>query len=70
MSQQDIIQTGHNFSEKIDSQTSKILCVECGGKGFYLLVSAYNKIGEFVYCEYCEKGFKYIKREVKEHGKK
>jgi len=62
MSKQDIILTGHNFSEKIDSQTSKILCLECGGKGFYLLVQAANRIGEFVNCEYCENGFKYIKR--------
>jgi len=62
MSQQDIIQTGHNFAEVIDRKTNKILCVECGGKGFYLLVQVENRRGEFVHCEYCEKGFKYIKR--------
>jgi len=69
MSPQRIIQTGHNLVEKIDSKTNKILCVECGGKGFYLLVQVENRRGEFVYCQYCEKGFKYIKREVNNHGK-
>jgi len=44
--------------------------VECGGKGFYLLVSIENRRGEFVNCGYCEKGFKYIKREVKDYGKR
>jgi len=69
MSQVRTIQTGHNLTEKIDNDTNKILCLECGGKGFYLLVQVGNTRGECVYCEYCEKGFKYIKREVKEHGK-
>jgi len=62
MTNQDLILTGHNFSEVIDKKTCKILCVECGGKGFYLLVQVENRRGEFVNCEYCEKGFKYIKR--------
>jgi len=56
------------LKEKIDSKTNKILCVECGGKGFYLLVQASNRKGELVQCEYCEKGFKYIKRELKDYG--
>jgi len=70
MTTQRLIQTGHNFTEKIDKETNKILCVECGGKGFYLLVQASNRIGEFVSCEYCEKGFKYIKRGLNTNGKK
>jgi len=68
MSSKDLIQTGHSFAEKIDSKTNKVLCMECGGKGFYLLVQVGNHKGELVACDYCEKGFKYIKREVKEHG--
>jgi len=68
MSKQDLILTGHNYLEKIDEKTNKVLCVECGGKGFYLLVQASNRIGEFVHCEYCEKGFKYIKRGLKVNG--
>jgi len=68
MTNQRLIQTGHSFAEKIDSKTHKILCVECGGKGFYLLVQAQNRRGEFVNCEYCERGFKYIKRELKDYG--
>jgi len=70
MSPQRLILTGHNFTEKIDHDTNKILCVECGGKGFYLLVQAQNRRGEFVNCEYCEKGFKYIKRGLNTNGKK
>jgi len=69
MTSQRLILTGHNFTEKIDKEVNKILCVECGGKGFYLLVQASNRRGEFVNCEYCEKGFKYIKRELKDYGK-
>jgi len=69
MTQRDLIQTGHSLKEKIDSKTNKVLCVECGGKGFYLLVQASNRKGELVECEYCEKGFKYIKRELKDYGK-
>jgi len=42
--------------------------VECGGKGYYLLVQVGNTKGEIVNCE-CEKGFKYLKRGLKEHGK-
>jgi len=65
----NIIQTGHNFSERIDESTNKILCVECGGKGFYLLVYVGNKKGEIVSCEMCEEGFKYQKRGLMRHGK-
>jgi len=43
--------------------------VECGGKGFYCLLFVGNRKGEIVNCEYCEKGFKYIKRELKDYGK-
>jgi len=66
---QNTIQIGHSFAEKIDAKTNKILCVECGGKGFYLLVQVGDKIGEIVSCEMCEEGFKYIKRGLKIHGK-
>jgi len=69
MTKQDLILTGHSFVEKIDEKTNKILCVECGGKGFYLLIQNGNTKGELVYCQYCEKGFKYIKRELKDYGK-
>jgi len=58
----DTIRIGHSFAEKIDEQTNKVLCVECGGKGFYLLLQFGNSKGEIVNCE-CEKGFKYIKRD-------
>jgi len=68
-SPQNIIQTGLNCAEKIDERTNKILCVECGGKGFYLLVHVGNKKGEIVSCEMCEEGFKYIKRGLKRYGK-
>jgi len=64
----NIIQIGHSFSERIDSETNKMLCVECGGKGFYLLVQVGNKKGELVSCE-CEEGFKYQKRGLMKHGK-
>jgi len=69
MSQQELILTGHNFFEKQDAKTNKILCLECGGKGFYLLVSSQSRRGEFVNCEYCEKGFKYIERGLDFNGK-
>jgi len=65
---ENIILTGHSFAEKIDNDTNKVLCVECGGKGFYLLVQVGNTKGELVSCE-CEKGFKYLKRGLKGHGK-
>jgi len=64
---QRIIQIGHNYAEKIDEQTNKILCVTCGGKGFYLLMQYGTKRGELVGCE-CEKGFKYFKRELNNNG--
>jgi len=70
MSKKRLILTGLNFVEKISNDTNKILCVECGGKGFYLLIQNGNTKGELVNCEYCEKGFKYIKRELKDYGEK
>jgi len=51
-----------------------MLCVECGGKGYYLLMIGFpdktdpNKKGEIVACEYCEKGFKYSKMLKDSHG--
>jgi len=62
LTNQDIILTGHKFAEKIDDKTHKILCVTCGGKGFYLLMNFWNQKGDIVSCEMCEKGFKYIIR--------
>jgi len=59
---QNIIQIGHNFSEKIDETTVKILCVTCGGKGYYLLMNYWTDKGEIVNCEECEKGFRYGKK--------
>jgi len=57
----------------VDKDTIKQLCVNCGGKGFYLLMQGFpNKRdphakGEIIPCE-CEEGFKY-KRGLKEnHG--
>jgi len=64
-----IILTGHSIVEKIDEQTHKILCVECGGKGFYLLIQFGNTKGELISCD-CEEGFKYRKRELKDYGEK
>jgi len=63
MSNRTLILTGHKFCEKIDDKTDKILCVTCGGKGFYLLVNAFNRKGEIVNCDLCELGFRYGKRE-------
>lgn len=60
------IQIGHNFSEKIDENTSKVLCVSCGGKGFYLEIVGMDTKGELVSCLDCEKGFRYGKREIQE----
>jgi len=45
-----------------------MLCVSCGGKGFYLLVTVGNKIGEIIPCEECEDGFKYSKMLKEYHG--
>jgi len=49
-----------------------MLCVRCGGKGFYLLMQGFptdkNAKGEFVFCEDCEKGFKYCQTIDKQHG--
>jgi len=58
---------GHDLVEKIDDLTHKILCVTCGGKGFYLLCTIGNKKGEIVSCEMCEQGFKY-QGILKNHG--
>jgi len=67
LSPSDIIQTGHSFTEKIDDLTNKILCVTCGGKGFYLLCVYGETKGEIVSCEKCEQGFKY-QSILKNHG--
>ncbi len=57
------IQIGHSKYEKIDEQTVKTLCVQCGGKGFYLLMQGFpsdiKSKGELVGCDECEQGFKY-----------
>ena len=49
-----------------------MLCVSCGGKGFYLLLHGFpgdhNAPGEIVACNECEKGFKYSKLGIDEHG--
>jgi len=58
-----LILTGHEFSEKIDDSTQKILCQTCGGKGFYLLIEYGQHQGEIVNCDLCESGFRYGKRE-------
>ncbi len=68
MSADSIILTGHKLYEKIDDKTKKVLCVTCGGKGFYLLCSIYDHKGELVSCD-CENGFKY-KAILKNHGKR
>jgi len=57
---QHTIQIGHNFGERIDERTVKILCVTCGGKGFYLLCNYPETSGELTACD-CEQGFKYEK---------
>jgi len=63
---QRTIQIGHNFAERIDDKTVKILCVTCGGKGFYLLCTYPQTRGELIACD-CEQGFKYVKMGMK-HG--
>jgi len=68
MSKLSIIKTGLNFTEKIDDLTNKILCVTCGGKGFFLEIIVGETKGELVSCD-CEQGFKYLKMGMK-HGKK
>jgi len=70
---QHTIQIGHNCYERIDKETIKQLCVECGGKGFYLLMQGFpnplnqTRQGDLVPCE-CEDGFKYSKM-IEEYGK-
>jgi len=68
MDQSRGILTAHKFAEKIDDKTNKILCVTCGGKGFYCLMNFWTKKGELVSCEMCEKGFRYVPRDLN-HGK-
>jgi len=62
MSTDRLILTGHEFTEKIDDKTNKILCVTCGGKGFYLLMNYWTDKGEIVNCDLCELGFRYGKK--------
>jgi len=49
-----------------------MLCVSCGGKGFYLLMQGFpgdnNASGEIVACDECEKGFKYSQLSDDKHG--
>ncbi len=51
-----------------------MLCVKCGGKGYYLLMIGFpdktdpHKKGEIVGCEMCEKGFKYLQLGKDDHG--
>jgi len=57
----------HNSYEKIDKETIKMLCVSCGGKGFYLLIDGFpgekiNPKGSIIPCQECEDGFKYSKQ--------
>jgi len=68
MSPGRMILTSHEFAENLDNNTNKILCVTCGGKGFYLLCHYPETKGELVSCENCEKGFRYVKRDLN-HGK-
>jgi len=51
----------HDIYEKHDKDTIKQLCVSCGGKGFYLLITVGNHKGTVEACEECEDGFKYSK---------
>ncbi len=47
-----------------------MLCVRCGGKGYYLLINGFPGIhnkGEIVFCGECEKGFNYT-FEIEDHG--
>jgi len=53
-----------NLIEKIDSQTFKQLCRQCGGKGYYIhqnfdLTSKIITKSEIVNCDKCESGFIY-----------
>jgi len=67
----NIVQIGHSCFEKIDSKTKKILCVRCGGKGYYLEMIGFpsktdpNKTGELVSCNECENGFIYFEDDEK-----
>ncbi len=48
-----------------------MLCVTCGGNGFYLLMNGFpgkTDKGEIVGCEMCEKGFKYLQLGKDDHG--
>ena len=50
-----------------------MLCVNCGGKGFYLLMQGFpskslrGRQGEIVACN-CEKGFKYSQLGIDDNG--
>jgi len=66
------IQIAHSNFERIDKETIKMLCVSCGGKGFYLLIEGVPGVnmdpkGVIMPCEECEDGFKYSKM-VSDHN--
>jgi len=53
-----------NFIERIDDQTYKSVCRQCGGKGYYLhqnydLTRGVIDKQEIVNCDQCESGFIY-----------
>jgi len=58
----------------VDKDTIKQLCVNCGGKGFYLLMQGFpnskaiGKKGEIMSCD-CEAGFNYKQRVEQNHGR-
>ncbi len=69
--------TGHDLFEQHDKDTLKTICVECGGKGFYLLMHGFpdpknprdiKGKGEVIPCS-CEDGFIYQKM-IQEYGQK
>jgi len=72
MTAQAIVWTGHNLYEQHDNNTIKQLCVQCGGKGIYLLIHGVPGINEpkgvLTPCEECEDGFKYSKMLKEDHG--
>jgi len=75
MNAQRIIQIGHNYFEQHDKDTIKQLCVNCGGKGFYLLMQGFPNAsrnprakGEIQPCTDCEDGYKYSKMIKEYHG--
>jgi len=53
-----------NFYEQIDDQINRQLCLQCGGKGYYIEIFADPETRkpykvEKVSCEVCESGFIY-----------